>query len=423
MKDRIKQILRRVAEGIRKILFGLKNKNISFVCLLLILFSSVCLLISGTQHNSANLYKSAGYYSNIVKSNEKIDNIGFVVKQKQKESVMPDTATELRALYGAFGNRKSNYAGTINAEKKQTITFEDFQIASNLSYVYIQTGVQVSVSKVHPDRFRMEFYPLDLMFDYYPNNPTKFYSFMYLSTEQARKIIDIKFPGLFDGSLSTSELLKDSEFVSKCKSDILGKGVNISFNGTVKLFEVTNIYFAEDYFYKTVFNTIGEFLVGYNQYPDDFLKEATYFLNDQEYQNEFYLKYIKEAYDPDKYSFGLVHKDYTKEFDNDLAFKFLENNNAVIFGVFIFLSSFLVISSFVLCFKFKIFNSSYYFYSIIALILPYFVGKILYLVSKNIEFFNPFFTTSFLVVTLVYILFYLAYFIANYCFKRRLIDE
>lgn len=411
MKNKIGIFLNKMLEGIKTILFGVRNKKISLICFALLFLSSTLLLIAGSQHSSANLYKSSSYFANLVQSKDDVDNIGFVVKQKEKDSILPDTASELRSLYGAFGNRKSNYAGTVNAEKKQSITYEDYEINNNFSFVYVQTGVQVSVSSIHPDRYRMEFYPLDLMFEHYPNSAKEYFSFMYISTEQARVIIDYKHPGLFDKNTSIDELLKDDAFVQKCKEEILGKGINLNFDGVVKEFQVTNIYYAEDYFYRTVYNTIGEFFVGYNQYPDGFAKEATYFLNDNEYQNNFYLKYIKQAYSTEKYSFGAVNKNINEDFDNTKAFKFVENQYSFIFALLLIFSILSLATSYYLLFKYRIFNVSFCFYSLLSFLIPYFIGKIIYLLSKNIVFFSPFYSIAILVSILGISLFYIGYFV------------
>ena len=163
-------------------------------------------------------------------------------------------------LYGAFGNRETNYAGTVNAAKKETIKFVDYPIESNLSFVYIQTGTQVSKSKVNENHFRGEFYPLDLMFDFYSNTPANFFSFGYLSTGQARQIVDYNHPGMFDKNIPLSELSDDPAFIQVCHDEILGNGVKLLFNEEEKLYQITNIFYEEDYFYDTLYNSIGDFM-------------------------------------------------------------------------------------------------------------------------------------------------------------------
>lgn len=385
----------------------LKNLKKCILCFVLTFVSACVLLISGTKSSSFNTYKSASYYADIVQNDKSINNIGLVVKQKNKDSVMPDTATELRSLYGAFGNRKSNYAGTINAEKKHSITFEEYGITENLSFVYVQTGVNVNKSKSNASHYRMEFYPLDLMFKYYANSPTKHFSFMYISTIQARAIIDSKFPGMFENSIPTNELANNPEFIKKCKEEILGKGLQMNFDGTVKNFQVTNIFYAEDYFYNTVYRTIGDFAVGYNQYPDGFAKEATYFLNEYEYQNNFYLKYLKERYNDGNYDFGLVSKGYKSEFNYSKGFSFLEKQNNFLFIPLLIVSAFLMLTSLIFMFRFNLFNLTYSIYSLLSFLAPHLFGFLLFLTTKNLALFSPFYSVASLICIILFSLIYL----------------
>lgn len=385
----------------------LKDLKKCILCFVLTFVSACVLLISGTKSASFNTFKSASYYADIVRNDKNINNIGLVVKQMNKDSVMPDTATELRSLYGAFGNRKSNYAGTINAEKKHFITFEEYEITENLSFVYVQTGVNVNKSKVNTSHYRMEFYPLDLMFKYYANSPTKYFSFMYISTIQARAIIDSKFPGMFENSMPTNELANNQEFIKKCEEEILGKGLQMNFDGAVKNFQVTNIFYAEDYFYNTVYGTIGDFVVGYNQYPDGFTKEATYFLNEYEYQNNFYLKYLKERYNDGNYNFGLVTKNYKYEFNYSKGFSFLENQNYFLFIPLLIVSAILMFASFIFMFRFNLFNLSYSIYSLLSFLVPHLFGLLLYLITKNLYFFSPFYSATSLICIILFSVIYL----------------
>lgn len=412
-----------IIKKIKHTFINIKDLKKCILCFVLTFLSACTLLFSGTKSPSFNTYSSASYYADIVKRDNRINNIGLVVKQKSKDSIMPDTATELRSLYGAFGNRISNYAGTINAEKKHSINFEEYEITENLSFVYVQTGVNVNKSKVNPTHYRMEFYPLDLMFKYYANSPTKFFSFMYISTIHARKIIDSKFPGMFESSIPTSELANNHEFIDKCEEEILGKGLQMDFDGTVKNFQVTNIFYAEDYFYNTIFRTLGDFVVGYNQYPDGFTKEATYFLNEYEYQNNFYLEYLERRYNDGNYDFGLVSKNYKSEWNYSKGFSFLEKQNYSLFVILIIISVILIIASFILMFKFHLFNLTYSIYSLLSLLVPHFFGLAFYLITKNIGFFSPFYSNASLICVILFSILYLFCFIIGKYKNREIYHE
>lgn len=390
-------------------LFNLKNLKMSILSFVAVFFGSVFLLVSGATNTDTKTFGSASYAAEIIKENEKVDHLALIVEQKQK-GVVPDTASELRSLYGAFGNRESNYAGTINASKDKNLTFADFDLDSRVSFVYVQTGVQVSNTKddngvIH---HRMEFYPLELMFEFYPNNPTGFYSFLYLSTSQARKVIDYRYPGLFNSELTTNDLLNNDNFVGKCK-EIIGTGINIKFDETVKSFQITNIFYEKDYFYNVVHNTIGEFLVGYNQYPDGFQKQATYFLNKYEYQNKFYMSYIKERFDKNDCDFSAASIGLNANLDSNKLFKFLDDGSNIASTIFLVVSIASYLISIFVMVRFKLLSYPFLFYLLIALLTPYLLGFVLWKISKNVAFFSSYFTVSLLIVLLVISTFLICY--------------
>lgn len=398
VKERAKCIL----QSVKNFFTEFADKRKSIICFALAFLSSIFLLSSGAANNSTSSYNCASYFANIVKDNSDVDNVAMIVEQTS-DSVMPDTATELRGLYGAFGNRITNYAGTINASKNRSITFVDYPNNTNYSFVYIQTGVQVSASKVNENHFRAEFYPLDLMFDFYENNPLQFYSFLYISTGQARQIINYKHPGLFNESIPLSELADNPDFIKICKDELLGKGIKLSFDGVEKNYQITNIFYEDYYFYDTVYNTLGDFMVGYNQYPEGFNKQATYFLNEYEYQNEFYLSYIKEKFGKGGYDFDFCSLKYQGTFDFNSATSFLKNKTNVLSIMLLVLSISLILCSAFYMFKSRLFNLTFYFYFMLSFLLPYFIGAIIWLISKNIFFFSPYYTIAVLIYSLVVI--------------------
>lgn len=379
----------------------------SIIAFSLVLFGSVSLLVSGSTNSDTTIYKSASYIADLVEKHNDVDHIAVVAEQKEN-GLVPDTASELRGLYGAFGNRESNYAGTINASKNYDITFADFNIDNRISFVYVQMGTQVSNKKdddgtVH---HRMEFYPLELMFEFYPNSPTNFFSFLYLSTSQAREVIKQRYPDMFDNNATMDELLNNESFVLKCK-EIIGTGVNIRFGETIKNYQITNIFYENDYFYNIVHNTIGEFLVGYNQYPAGYQKQATYFLNKYEYQNKFYLDYIKQRYTKDDFNFNVSCVDLANTIDQNKALDFLENTNNFASISFLIISIVLILTAFTIMFRFKLLNLTFIIYSFLSLILPYIFGFLLWKITGKIAFFSPYFTTVFLIYLLCISIFFL----------------
>lgn len=415
---KFKKALFHFLSSTKKFLINIVDIKKSAFCFLLAFLSSIFLLASGAANKSTIGYKCASYYGDIVLNNKDINNIALTVEQNSETS-MPDTATELRTLYGAFGTRVTNYAGTINADKKKQISFVDYPFETNLSFVYIQAGVQVSVSKVDEKHFRAEFYPLDLMFEYYPNDPYNFYSFLYISTGQARAIVDYIHPGLFDKDIPLDKLSDNPLFINVCKEDILGKGIKLQFDGAEKNYQVTNIFYEKYYFYDTVYDTIGDFMVGYNQYPEGFNKQATYFLNEYEYQNEFYLSYIKEKYKTDDYKFFSHSIHYSGTINNDLFLSFLNSNSNILSTLLLLLSIIHILSSFFAMLKYRLFNSTFSCYFILSFLFPYFIGSIIRLITKNVSFFSPFYTMGVLISMIATAAIFIILFVVNKALLTR----
>lgn len=396
-KGAFKSKLQKIFAKIKSFLADFENLKKAIISLSFIFVGAISLLAYGATNIDTKVFKSAVYASELIEQNDSANYISVIVEQK-KDGIVPDTATELRSLYGAFGNRESNYAGTINAQKDRDITFVDFDVDKRLSFVYVQTGVQVS--DIEDDKgvthHRMEFYPLELMFGLYPNNPTAFYSFMYLSTSQARKVINNRYPGMFDESIPLDELLKNDEFVVKC-FEIIGTGVNLNFNGEIKNYQVTNIFYEKDYFYNTVTETIGEFLVGYNKYPTGFQKQATYFLNKYDYQNKFYLNYINGRYNSDDCDFDVASIGLNSLIEKDKILDCFTHSSDFASTFVLGLSIILIFVAHYIMFRYKLFNLTFCFYSLLSIFVPYGFGYLLWKITSNASFFSPKFTISILI--------------------------
>ena len=393
---RISKLLSIYIFKLKKFFIDVIDRKKSLISFFTFFLGAICLMVSGATNSDTKTYSSALYVANLVEHDNHATHVAVIAEQKEN-GIVPDTATELRSLYGAFGNRESNYAGTINASKNGEITFADFEQEERLSFVYVQTGVQVSDKKDDDGTIhhRMEFYPLELMFEFYPNDPHSFYSFLYLSTSQARKVIDLRYPGLFEEDISLDELLKNNDFILKCK-EIIGTGVNIKFNETIKNFQITNIFYEKDYFYNIVHRTVGEFLVGYNQYPEGFQKQATYFLNKYEYQNKFYLNYIKEKYSIKKCNFDTASVGMNATINNKLVFECF-NQTSNVTSIILLVTSFVFLGfGFVFMFKFRLYNLTFVLYAIVSLMMPFAVGFILWKITDVLAFFSPFFTIALL---------------------------
>lgn len=404
----IKNYLRKFFNFIKSLFTEVKDVKKSVLSFSVFLLCSLLMLASGVFSDNTSLYRSANYFSEVIKTNN-IKHIA-VSCESNNGATMPNTSVELRSLYGAFGNRETNYAGTINSTKEKDIRITNYDIESNFSFVYIQSGTEVHAPTEKNKYYRHEFYPLDLMFEYHANNPLDFYSFMYISTTHARKIIDANYPGMFDPDTPLSELLENSSFIEKCREIIENKvPIVVSFEGNNKTFQVTNIFYEENYFYDTVHETIGEFLVGYNQYPEGFNKQATYFLNKYEFQNRFYLDYINKRYSDKEYSLSICDYGGLIKINQKEAMRFRANDYKAL-SIVLTIASILVLALPVfLMIRYSLFNKTFVLYSTISFFVPYLVCALLYLITKNICVFPPYYSVFVLTISILFATFFIVF--------------
>lgn len=374
MKDKSKNIFHRI----KTFLFhGQKTKQVLATCGFLFLTFSF-LLIAGALHNTTPIYASARYMSEVIKNNKTINYVGVLAEQIDEEHKMNSTAAEYRGLYGTFGNRKVNYAGTVNADKSNEVYITDIENCPNLSFLYVSVGYQ---SKPYEDHFMHETYPIELMFDGFTNRMGSDYSFIYLSQSQADALI-IKNKGIEKNDITTSdyeELIKTSTI--------------LNINGVDYSFTIGNVFLETNYFYDALHECMGEFLMGYNFYPEGLQKQAMFFMNTYEFQNKTHLQYSIDQYSPQKYSYKLAKENLGEDFNEVKALMFTEVNTVKTVFSYVFLTIAIMgfIASCYFAYTKKLLEQkANYLYFVISPLIAYFLFYAIFKISNSIYVFSPF---------------------------------
>ena len=318
-------------------------KHVVLFCFLF--FVSFSLLIpAGALHDSTAVYNSAFYFSDLIKKNDDINYISVIAEQVSDDQKMNSTPDEYRSLYGTFGMRKINYAGTVNADKSEEIYIEEIDDCSNLSFLYVSVGFS---NRTYEDHYMHESYPLELMFYGITSKKGSDFSFIYISQSHADYLIKKK-----KG--------KDAEILQTDYEQLISSSINLSICGISYSYTIGNIYLETNYFYDALHECMGEFLLGYNTFPGGLKKQATFFMNAYEFQNKTHLDYSLKQYDPSKYNYKIGKSQLKIDINEKKAFSFVNNQNTfknVCSFLLLFFSIGLMVFFFYLTIKFKLSNS------------------------------------------------------------------
>lgn len=381
--------LRNFLTNIKAFLFHKqKTKQILMACVFL--FSTFLLLIpAGALHDTTPIYDSARYMSEFIKSSKNINYIGIIAEQVDEEHKMNSTVSEYRELYGTFGNRKINYAGTVNANKEAEVYLSEIDDCSNLSFLYVTVGYQ---SKTYEDHFMHETYPIELMFEGYTNRMGSDYSFIYLSQSQADALI-LKNKGIEKDDIT----LSDYEALIKTSTIIRINGVDYSYT-------IGNIYLETNYFYEALHECMGDFLMGYNFYPEGLQKQAMFFMNTYEFQNKTHLQYSLKQYNQAYYSYKIAKENISDNFDENKALTFLKIDNVkAFFSYFLLITSvFGFLASCYFIYRAKLLKQkANYIYFVGSPMIAYLLFYLIFKCCNSIYFFSPFSTEAMLYLMIV----------------------
>lgn len=354
-----------------------KTKQVLMACSFL--FLAYALLVpAGALHSSTPIYDSAYYFSHLIAQNDSMNYIGVLAEQIDEKHPMNSTASEYRGLYGTFGNKKVNYAGTVNADKATDVCFTEFDDSPMLSYLYVSVGFQ---SKKYEDHYMHETYPIELMFDGHTSRIGDDFSFIYISQSHADSILKIR------------KNVSETNFAISDYEELIRTSTIVNINGHEYSYTIGNIYLETNYFYDALHECMGDFVIGYNTYPEGMQKQAMFFMNSYEYQNKTHLEYALGEYNPSHYKYKLSKGIINANLNNKKALTFTKDYNvATIFSYFILVISITAISvSLFFIYKYNLFeqNANYIYFALSSL-APYLLFYLIFKFSKSVYVFAPF---------------------------------
>lgn len=386
----IKEVIRKIKE-----MTFLKQ---TFLIVGVLFFSFSCLFPAGGFNKLTENEYLAEYASNIVNDHTKSkEYASLIVESKDSNKYQPlPTEIEFHNLFGVFGENKANYVGAVNADKRHSIFFKDILEDVNLSFIYIQNAGFNNVE--YNGAWKHEYYPLQLMFKGKHFFEDAF-SFLYISQSQA---------DLFLNKLGLEK--NESNYES-----LIGTKIVILFDNIEYVWAIANIYLETNYFYDAIYDVMGNFVFGYNKYPNGINKQALYFLREHNFQNKYYFTYVKSQYPMENYSYKIGTYNIFDNFEvnNDLLIKAPFVNNTVSCLLFAFSIIGIVLSCvfmYLVRYPKKIINI---FPLLAGLLVPYLIFYLIYFIKHNIFVFSYLSLSFYIILVLLVSSFFLIVFILN----------
>ena len=337
---------------------------------------------AGALTNNAMLENAAYQIADIAKRKTK-DGIyvPFIVEPKTEEEQMYNTFTEYFDTRSKFRGHYSRFAGTVNAKKTDTITWNDVS-ENNFSFIYVSTpGFN---NKQIDDHWTHEYYPINLMFKGEHKTNDDALSFLYISKSNA----------------DTYLLAKNREATPDNYRWLLGQNITLDFNSESYTYTIANIMLEDTEYYNDLHSVMGDFFLGYNKYPTGFQKQSLYFLTENVFQNLYYIQYAKTLYDHSKFNYFIGTSNLIGETsinENSIIENIIATNNET-GSIILFVLSF-VLMTFAIYFAFKT-KTIYCIPGLLiicgSITLPYLLFKIIFLISENIVLFSYSATTAYM---------------------------
>lgn len=363
------------------------------------LFVSLVVAILGGALDSSILYQDgADYIAKTVDSDlVEGDYLSLVLESSdESEYPMPTSYNEFVATYGTFKERKAYYASTVNADKKHAITLNEIPNCPNLSVLY----ANVHSNKEYNGHYKQEYYPTELMFEG-NHDRTGATSFLYVSQSQA----DIILKGR--GVVAGEEGYTEEQYES-----LLGTHTTIAFDGEELIYNIGNVYLEQNYYYEALTSVMGNFICSHVRFPNGFEKQSLYFLNDYEFQNEYYMKRINEVFSSEHYSARVNLNNVTGDIDQSRATSFFYNHtydDGKTAGhiVLIVLACLSALISLFLCWRWLIAPKAINILIMVPFALsPYLILKLIYLISGNTYIFSPSGLLTMSILLMIYLALY-----------------
>lgn len=379
------------------------EKDNFFIRLIVIFVALSLIFVAGIFSTDVKIEDTSQYASYVVKNNTPNKTvISLVVSKKNENSEqLPSWETEFYSLYGSFKERTITFASTINADKHYDLKLNDGcnNISSSVSMLYFGPLGTIQYPANNPTNYKHYILPIELMFEDSKKSYDVNRYIINISQSHANKLLLNKgYTPQNDGNF----LLEEYEQLIRTECTLIKNGTDIS-----KVC-INNIYLEKNYYFEGLKETLKDFVMVSYYLPWNLRNEQEncYFLNDSEYQNSYFMRYINNVYGKEKYIIRLNHNNIIGDVDDKRIVNFNSNINSSLnwLSVFILTLSILLLAfSILIMVKFSVLIKKEIVLEAIILIIPYLLFYILYKIINNLLIFSSFSCKCYLFMTLGYL--------------------
>lgn len=383
------------------------------IAILLSLAGIVFIFMGGMFSSSTRLEKISEYATDVVKNKTRGKCLcALTIGETDNSGPILDAYSEFHNTYGTFMQQRIAFASAINPDKELLINFKNIQ-TDNLSMLY--GGAVGTVS--YNEHFKHNMLPIEVMF-----SDEKMYDIsnyvVYISQNHADTILDS-----YNLSRQENGLHTTNEYKS-----LLKQLIPISINGVVSNFVIQNIYFQFNYYYDSLFEVMGDFVIVSYYLPNNLRAKQRniYFMDEYVYHNKYFMNYIVNAYPSRNYSLRINYYNIVGQIDEDFFLSFYYSKAIHSFDwiniMLVTIAILLLLSSIILLFFIGSKNKITVSYSILhlgALFIPYIIFSTIYRFTDDVYFFSETASKTNMFIILIYGFVYLLLML----YGRRLFRE
>lgn len=372
-----------------------KIRIISIATFAMFLISLLTVFPTGQFSKKTKYQKISEDIANIALNGVGQSSFPYVVIEPKTEKFKSPT-NYIYMFRQIFSAEYTHYVATKNANKENDYSFS-FN-SSNITFIYSDGEI---IDNPFNDYYKHRYYNMELLYNTHPQYDETKYKSVYLTEEDAYKLLVSK--GIEN---PTRDDLYSKLVFAENEED---RVVDIITPDATKKYVVTNIIINENNysFYNDIHNTFGTFVFLGDDALDDINEPQQFcFMFDKyDYHNKFIYEYIVDNYANDNYSIKFGTNNLKEGFDPSFIvesmYKKEYNNVPYIISavlIFVFLIGYIVTSFFFNgLIKKKILAISL----AASSLLPYLVFKIIYLATKNILLFSTISLVTYLIAIMI----------------------
>ncbi len=376
----------------------------------------VNIFLSGYFSDDGQFESIANYSSQVVLNNTQNKKYCAITVQSTSESgPIADSYSEYNNLNGVFSNKNVTFASAMNLYNNDTkkkecdiyIESNKEQISDNLSIFYLgPIG-----SKQTNNGFKHYIYPLETMFEDHASKydlvQGKYVA--YISQSHADKLL-----ASFGETKNENGVYDIEKYQTLLENPDRNK-IDISFNSVNYSFAILNIFLQRNYYYEGLNEILGDFIAASYYLPLNMHQNQKniYFLNEHSYQNQYFMKHIRNVYKNGKFDVELNERNIVGRIDNEYLesfyFRNLKSQPAYNEIILLVLSFFLVSFALLIIFKKEYYKSNKFIFILISIVFSiYLLFQILSLCELFVLLFTYksckiFFSTLCLILCFIFI--------------------